>query len=411
MDKWGDGHKEIWLTELGWSTGDVSITEEVQARLLAQAMITAHTLSNANVTKYFWFCVKDWGGPGYGLIRSDGSRKPAFDAYRMVINVLKNAEYIRTIPHENLRCHLFGKQGKELLAVWSPDKEMYEFKLPLKKDWQKIMYLDGKIESYDSNKVAINVGPEPVFIFGKGKVEATKRSYIRQPSRGVQKDVWYSVQVPKGTSRLWIDKNEKRDANLKVLVHNDSNRHCNVVLRAKIGTYSSIAKSNKLIQPGEVLLLPFHITLPSTFKEGLEMLEISGTANGKPISTTKMSVRISSGPVIEFLANSTVEHGYIVEDNGSACSPSVRFSGTWTYKFSLKNCKSAILDLCVGAHEANEWQVLVSGDQKNWQTALTGKSNRSWHSISLSPYVGGEVFVKFTGNNQQLSELVLKMCL
>ncbi|MCL6588666.1 MAG: endo-1,4-beta-xylanase [Firmicutes bacterium] len=149
MQKWGDSHKEIWLTELGWSTGDKGITEEVQARLLAQAMIAASTLTDVSVTKYFWFCVKDWGGPGYGIMRPDGSHKPAFNAYKTVISALKDAKYLYSIPNNNLRCHMFCKQGREMLVVWSPDRETHEFKLVPRGRWAKVMHIDGKLEYLD----------------------------------------------------------------------------------------------------------------------------------------------------------------------------------------------------------------------------------------------------------------------
>ncbi|MDH7480923.1 MAG: glycosyl hydrolase [Armatimonadota bacterium] len=409
MQKWGDGHKEIWLTELGWSTGDKSITEEVQARLLAQAMITAYTLTDVNVTKYFWFCVKDWGGPGYGLIRPDGSRKPAFNAYRTVISALKDAEYLYSIPNDNLRCHMFCKQGREMLAVWSPDRETHEFKLPSAHQWEKLMHIGGKLEYLDLTRTSIKISSEPVFIFGKNKVEARKRIYEEKALEDVRKDVWYSIQVPQGTSRLWIDKSEKRLPAIKIIVHNDSPKPVKVAFKVQIGRFTRIVRHKEPIRPGEAVLIPLVFLLPSTCKTGLETLEISGTADGKRIPTTRMNVRISNGPVIEFLANSTVERGYIIEDQGSGCAPSVRFGGTWTYKFNLENCRSASVDLCVGAHNANEWKVLISRDQRTWDIALSGKSNRSWHSVDLSPYVGGPIFLKFEGKDQQLSELVLAM--
>ena len=118
-------------------------------------------------------------------------------------------------------------------------------------------------------------------------------------------------------------------------------------------------------------------------------------------------MRVADGPSVEFTANSQVESAYMVEDNGSGGSPSVRFNGTWTYKFDMSGAKGGALDLCVGAHQANEWRVLVSSDQKTWATALSGKSDRSWHSVDVSAYAGGPLYVKFEGNDQQLSELVL----
>ncbi|MCL6588667.1 MAG: hypothetical protein K6U80_01805 [Firmicutes bacterium] len=246
-----------------------------------------------------------------------------------------------------------------------------------------------------------------MFIFGENKVKTPKQIYEEKALEDVRKDVWYSIQVPQGTSRLWIDKSEKWLPAIKIMVHNDSPNPVKVAFKVQIGKFTRIVRQREPIRPGEAMLVPLVFFLPSTCKTGLQRLEITGTADGKRIPTTRMNVRISNGPVIEFLANSTVERGYIIEDQGSGCAPSVRFGGTWTYKFNLENCRSAFLDLCIGAHNANAWKVLISRDQRTWDIALSGRSNRSWHSVDLSPYVGGPIFLKFEGKDQQLSELVL----
>jgi hypothetical protein len=136
-------------------------------------------------------------------------------------------------------------------------------------------------------------------------------------------------------------------------------------------------------------------------------LLIQGTAGGRTLAPIRMPVRISKGPVIEFLANSIIESRYLVDNQNSGGAPSVRFNGTWTYKFDLSKATGATMELNVGAHQANEWQVLVSSDRLTWTTVLSGRSNRSWHKVDLSAYAAGPVYIKFTGNDQQLSELVL----
>ncbi len=92
-----DGIK-IWFTELGWSTSratcdqgvwagqkDGGVPEDQQALFLKQAY---HCLSvdEADVGPSFWFTLDDLGSADtpnnrFGLIRPDGSHKPAFDAF------------------------------------------------------------------------------------------------------------------------------------------------------------------------------------------------------------------------------------------------------------------------------------------------------------------------------------------
>lgn len=393
MEKWGDGHKEIWLTELGWSTGDSGITEEVQARLLAQALITSRSIPEANVTKTFWFCVKDWGGPGYGLLREDGSRKPAIEAYRFVTSALEGAEYVCRLPDPTLRCHVFRKDGRLLLAAWSPGKETATLNLPPDIKWTTVRRLGSKDAKPTRD---IEVGPEPLFIFSDSIIPKPIRRKHAKPPMPYKLDVWLSVPAPEGTSRLFAIRG--RQTEIPVVVHNDSSDE--VIIKARIGRFTA----NSRVASGRALLM---ISLPKEFKGGLDTLRISGSCGGKPLAPLSIPIRVADGPVTEFLANSTIESGYLVENQGSGGSPSVRFNGTWTYKFGLSNAVGATLDLCVGAHQANEWRVLLSSDQKTWVTALSGTSNRSRHEVDVTAYAGGPLFVKFEGNDEQLSELVL----
>ena len=90
----GDGHKSLWLTELGHSTCSVRnssvnwencVSEADQALYAQQYVDLIQTWPYVGVATYYE--VIDMGGSDtrlnrYGLIRPDGSRKPAFWAFR-----------------------------------------------------------------------------------------------------------------------------------------------------------------------------------------------------------------------------------------------------------------------------------------------------------------------------------------
>lgn len=93
MAKYGD-HSPLWLTEMGWNTSDVrnskpwrnGVSEERQARYLKLAFTKMQQWDYVPVA--IWFGLENTGtdpmdgGSNYGLVRSDGSYKPAFDAFR-----------------------------------------------------------------------------------------------------------------------------------------------------------------------------------------------------------------------------------------------------------------------------------------------------------------------------------------
>jgi hypothetical protein len=91
MLRHGDGAKEIWLTEFGWSTSIASygVTEAQQGSYLERAL--AELDRYPYVTKAFYYGFRNvyWlrDDPrslqaGYGLVRGDFTPKPAFEVFR-----------------------------------------------------------------------------------------------------------------------------------------------------------------------------------------------------------------------------------------------------------------------------------------------------------------------------------------
>lgn len=100
MQRYGDGTKPLWITELGWSTSTAvcdggmwkgqkagGVSEDDQAKFLAMAW---HCLKDyPYVQNALWFNLADHGGDEpanrFGLLRPDGSAKPALAVYKSVL--------------------------------------------------------------------------------------------------------------------------------------------------------------------------------------------------------------------------------------------------------------------------------------------------------------------------------------
>jgi hypothetical protein len=101
MRRHGDGRKRIWMTEIGWNTASTApfscadggragtkpagVTESQQAQMLTMAYRCL--AADRYVKVAFWFDLQDIGSsPSYaehlGLMRLDGSPKPAYTAMR-----------------------------------------------------------------------------------------------------------------------------------------------------------------------------------------------------------------------------------------------------------------------------------------------------------------------------------------
>jgi hypothetical protein len=84
----GDEDKPIWVTEVGEPTGDSdrSATEDEQARHLESSVRRAHEYPY--VQGFWWYTARDSGTDpqnsesNYGLLRNDGSPKPALFAFQ-----------------------------------------------------------------------------------------------------------------------------------------------------------------------------------------------------------------------------------------------------------------------------------------------------------------------------------------
>jgi hypothetical protein len=90
MQRNGDGDKDIWFTEFGWTTADTGdrpgVDETTQARYLQQA-VELIARDYPYVTHAFWFALRDrddWTPyeNEFGLLHVDGSAKPAYAALR-----------------------------------------------------------------------------------------------------------------------------------------------------------------------------------------------------------------------------------------------------------------------------------------------------------------------------------------
>jgi plastocyanin len=93
MQRFGDGDKEIWLTEYGWSAhpnrGDElnwhrGVTQEQQADYLVRSLVYLGA-NRPYVTKVFWYNERNRATghaheDGFGLLNRDLSEKPAFAA-------------------------------------------------------------------------------------------------------------------------------------------------------------------------------------------------------------------------------------------------------------------------------------------------------------------------------------------
>jgi len=428
MDEFGDPHKEIWLTELGWSVSE-GVTAQQQANLLVQAFVTALTVrERLKVQKVFWFSVKDWGGPGHGLFDVDGKPKPAFIAYTALTTSLEGARYLgRWKSDENVRAHAFERTGSLVVVLWNPSSEGTA---PVECTTQsgrlviRTVTNESQVVQVADGKVTLKATHAPIFVTGFTTSDLAsarandKQSPISRVSVGTPNRVWVSILPPDTTMRPYLVLDAHNE--LPIRVHNNSDDRARGAIAVELqleGRRIAEAEWPFDVERSEIETIvwqPILPPLPDAIGK-LATLVVRGSAAGEALDSVELPIRLSRGRTIEFLANSHVERRYVRDGGKSGCAESIRFGDEFIYGFDLRDCQWTQLRLLVGANAAQQWHVSLSRDEKTWEEAASGKSWPAWRTLDLGdhlppPAEGGRtpLFVKIHGNGCQVRELILE---
>jgi len=114
------GGKEIWITEMGWQSGQIG--EENQASNIARGVILARATNE--VTKILIFNMRDEPGNTFGLMRSNLRPKPAYNYYKKTIEMLGAKRISQWFDLDNdSKFYIFGDGGGAVAAAWNPEHD------------------------------------------------------------------------------------------------------------------------------------------------------------------------------------------------------------------------------------------------------------------------------------------------
>ena len=391
-------------------------------------MVTALSArERLKVEKVFWFCVKDWGGPGHGLFDVAGKPKPALFAYQAVTAELAHARYQGPWKAPaGIRGHAFDRVGEPVLVLWTPSPEG-KARVELKTSAPRLSLRTVANQKVDvpviGARAAIDVTHAPVFVTGMKRTDldviVTSRTKAppSTPTPKVLCRVWLAVLPPSTTARPYLVLGGYNELPLRV--HNDGRRPSHGELQIELtGEHGSLA-SGRIpldIAPGTSRTVVWRATLPprNELAGQLVRLHVSGLSSAEPLAPIDLPVRLVRSKAIEFAANSWIEGQYLHQAEKSGCAESIRFGSEFGYRFELRNMRSARLQINVGANGANPWNVLISRDDKEYVLERSGKSWPSWQTVTLDKYLAGPkeatvpVYVKIQGTDCQVREVLLE---
>jgi len=174
LDQYGVGHLKVWLTEYGYPTQQDprGVAQHRSAAYLVRTSLLA--LSLPYIERLFIYDFQDDGpDPKYnehnfGVIRFDGSPKPAYAAHCTMARLLYRRRFIRAIrAGEGVFAYEFAGEAGRVLAAWT-SKEPATLFLPTAARRVTVTDLMGneRVVAAADSRLALPLTEEPVFIAG-----------------------------------------------------------------------------------------------------------------------------------------------------------------------------------------------------------------------------------------------------
>lgn len=170
--------RELFIGEYGWSTSypdgpSQAVSEATQAKFFAQGLIEAHASGKTSRAIHAW-TFRDlphhtWDFWDHtGLLREDGSQKPAWTAVRNLITRLaglgfrQNLGWITPVG----RMYLYGGTNRQTLAYWNPTTLPMTVAVTTGSTIRVFNHLGTLVQAppAGSTQVSVTIFPEPRFI-------------------------------------------------------------------------------------------------------------------------------------------------------------------------------------------------------------------------------------------------------
>ncbi|MCD6384725.1 cellulase family glycosylhydrolase [Candidatus Sumerlaeota bacterium] len=170
--------KPIWLTEIGFPTHKGGgITEIRQAEMIARTYLLSLSIPEIQTTFWYWLGPDGpkewWSEDRFGILHQDGSPKPSYIALKSLINLLKDAKFVKAFsPAEKTHILQFKKGEEFIYSIWAEDVKTH---LVIKNIAEpvNVAFLDGVNRKLKpkNKKIFLDATSMPIFIVSKQTLE------------------------------------------------------------------------------------------------------------------------------------------------------------------------------------------------------------------------------------------------
>jgi hypothetical protein len=165
------GMTELHLNEVGWAVYG-AVDEAAQGNYLARAYLLAAEMGAASTC---WFNYQDGPFHGqfppeddFGLLRYDGSEKPAWNALKTLIMELGALGFSARLPTPAGTHALFfrdARPSRGVTAVWrSSDDAPTSLEVKLATGKGMLVRMDGSAAEVSGDRIAVPLGDDPVLV-------------------------------------------------------------------------------------------------------------------------------------------------------------------------------------------------------------------------------------------------------
>jgi hypothetical protein len=164
------GARPVWNTEFGYGSARseetperMYVSEDEQANLLVRYYVLAPSWG---VEKTFWYTWKDTASSSYGLLRADGTVKPAYIAYRTMTERLEGLKFDRLVESGPRKWIARYTGPRTVFVVWKTSGRDEEVTVPAPFARVRVTRRDGAEEvQAGGGQARITLrGGEPVYL-------------------------------------------------------------------------------------------------------------------------------------------------------------------------------------------------------------------------------------------------------
>ncbi len=353
-----------------------------------------------------------WDGHDHRMVNARRPL-PAAIAYRTVAQRLTNARPVAIIREDadGVFAYLFERRGVTILAAWTTNDQGSGIFPGIPVSGDPVLYdLMGNSQSVDvrDGYTTLNLGTGPQVLEGVDASIAGHGEPLPSPDPVVpprrHPAVWFSYHYPAGSEVLGICRGSAREAVLRV--HNDGDAPVTGKLEWTGGDTTLRVTPQKFdlsMEPRTVAELTASIFAGEESLDGLHRLSVRGESGGLNFGRMSIRCHVAEYEAVLFHMATWEMARHLVEAEGYGQGIQVRWinpQGYLIFRFDLTDIARAKLASYVDSvspalTDGGNFRLSASPDRERWDVLLDGRGSWDWREINLTPYAGGEVYVRF----------------